>query len=387
MTTPAYDLPVFAGGSGSHVFDRSGNRYLDLICGLGLAPLGWQPANVVKAVVDALEKAALSISSTESDDRVELVRLIRKHFGPDVEVLPAVSGTDAVDLALRLARRYTGRSHVAAIRGAFHGSSLAAFALCGIPGWKAPIDDDGLAPLLLDPHGDRAPDELARALDSDDLGCVVLEPLPSNAGFRELPRDWVNELARHCRARGILLIADDVSTFARGGFWSGAEFYDVEPDMVLLGKGLGGGVYPVAAVVSRVEIAEAGRAPGFASSFAWSPPGCAAGRATLETIERHGLVERAARVRAGVEPQLAEIAGLPAVAEVTGAGLGIGVAFSEDDETPTMRARVRDRLLDEHIRAGINPVLKGLVFTPALTIDEKMLADALERIGEVVARI
>jgi 4-aminobutyrate aminotransferase-like enzyme len=387
MTAPAYDLPVFVGGSGSYVFDSGGTPYLDLVCGLGLAPLGWQPASVVQAVVGALAKATLSIGSAESDDRVELVRLIKRHFGPDAEILVALSGTDAVDLALRLARRYTGRSRVGAVRGAFHGSSLAAFALCGIDGWKTRIDDEGLAPLLLDPYGEEPLAELTRALDSDDLACVVFEPLPSNAGFRELPREWVDELAGQCRARGILVVADDVSAFARGGSWSSAERYDLEPDLVLLGKGLGGSVYPIAAVVSRADVAAAGRGPGFATSFAWSPPGCAAGRATLETIERHGLVERATHVRAAVEPQLAEIARLPAVIEVTGAGLGIGVAFAPDDGTPTIRARVRDRLLDERIRVGINPVLKGIVLTPALTIDETTLADALERIGDVIAAL
>jgi 4-aminobutyrate aminotransferase-like enzyme len=377
---------------GSYCFDESGHPYLDLIAGWGMCILGWQPASVIEAVTRQLREAAFEPPGDSSDLRRKLEVCLLRVFGltDEFAVLPALSGSEAVDIALRLARRRTGRTDVVSVDRAYHGNTLAALSLCSMDGWYSPVEHEGFKTL-------RFP---INALTSSDIGAMeaflnalpnppsalILEPLQTNGGFRLLNRDVISLLRHYCDRHGTVFIADEVGGgFGRGGTWLGIQNFDIMPDVMVLGKAMSAGVYPLAAVVARVEIAQLAEAPGFRSTFAWTPPGCVAALATIDALEVLQLPQRAKRLRECNADLLEDIARLSIVREVTGLGLGIGIGLVEDGRRPPTRLTVRKRLLDRGVYVEATPNLPGLVLMPALTVPEDDLRSGLIKIRDTLA--
>lgn len=378
----------FVEASGSELRDRAGRRYLDLLGGWGTALLGWRPRDVVGAARRELEKLPHAPFDWDVPDRERLSAELCRLVGATAdEVIPATTGTEAVEAAMRLARDATDRTRFAFAAGAYHGGGVASASLCGIDGWGSAADRSGFDNVRIDlgPSAGTAP---AGAIErAGDLAGVVFEPLQANAGFRLPARETVGALVGAARRTGALVICDEVnSSLGRGGRWRGGSHFGIEPDLVVLGKGLAAGVYPVAAVLARRDVVPDTCRPGFQpSSFAWSPPGCAAALATLHAIERDALVTRARELRRRAAPLLAAIERLPCVTGVTGAGLGIGIGIAERDASAvTLRQSARRALLDRGVVVGTNPNLPGLVLMPALTIDEDRLQWALGEVGETL---
>ncbi|HEX8696321.1 MAG TPA: aminotransferase class III-fold pyridoxal phosphate-dependent enzyme [Longimicrobium sp.] len=382
--------PRFTHGSGVLLFDAAGNTYLDLLCEWGVAPLGWNPPEVVQAVARSLAENSFAARHWAGDLGDRLAAELRAGLGHEgYAVFPALSGSEAVDMALRIARRATGRPGALYLGGAYHGSTLAARAACGVRGWVTEEERGGFpnVEIPVGPGGEIDLDRVEREIRAGPgLGCLILEPLRANAGFVALDPARMRGLRALCREHGLLFIADEITEApARCGVWCGMHHFGEQADVLLLGKSLSAGVFPIAAVAVAPEFARFAEAPGFFSTFAWTPPACAGALATLEVISSRDLVERARRLRAQVEDQLEEIRRFPGVTAVAGMGMGFGIGVREDGRSPPVRVELARRLRLRGVIVGPNPNLPGLVLMPPLTIELAELRRGLQAILEVIA--
>ncbi|MFE5970083.1 acetylornithine transaminase [Streptomyces sp. NPDC056463] len=348
-------------GEGSTVWDESGRAYTDFTGGIAVTTLGHAHPAVVSAVTAQVGRLAHVSNLFVSEPPVALAeRLLallgRREHG---RVFFANSGTEAVEAAFKIARR-TGRPHLVAARGGFHGRTLGALALTGQPAKRAPF-----LPLPGDvthvPFGDV---EALRAAVTEDTAAVVLEPVQGEAGVVPAPEGYLRAARDITRATGSLLVLDEVQTgIGRTGRWFAHQADEgVDPDVITLAKGLGGGL-PIGATVAFGPAAELLEPGQHGSTFGGNPVACAAGLAVLDTIETEGLLAHVVRVgerlRRGIEA-----AAHPRVAEVRGAGLLLGVVLTEPVAASVQRAAQDAGFL-------VNAAGPGIVrLAPALTVTE-----------------
>ena len=319
---------VEVSSQGSTVVDAGGREYLD--CGgYGVFLLGHRHPAVVAAVVDQVQRHPLSTRLMLEPTLARAAATVASVTPEGLDLVHFVnSGAEATEAAIKLARAH-GRRRLVATSGGFHGKTTGALALTSSETFQAPF-----RPLLPDvvhvPYGDAA--ALGAALTPDS--CVVVEPVQGEGGVVVPPAGYLAEVARRCTAAGALLVLDEVQTgLGRLGSWWGADREDVRPDVLLVGKGLSGGVVPVAAMVATARAYQPFGDDPFlhTSTFAGSPIAMAAATAAVTAIRDEGLVGRARtlgeRLRRDLTAALAPCAGL--VREVRGVGLLIGIELAD----------------------------------------------------------
>jgi putrescine aminotransferase len=324
-------LPVERSAQGVHVTGDDGRRYLD--CGgYSVFLLGHRHPAVVAAVRAQLDRQPLATRLFLNERMAQAAQMLADVSPTGLErVTFTTSGAEAVELALKLGRA-SGRRRIVAAENGFHGKTLGALSATGRSRYRDPF-----LPLLADVEhvkfGDI--DDLDRALRSGPPATVVLEPIQAEAGALIPPAGYLSAVRALTRAHGALLVADEVQTgLGRLGSWWGVVPEGVVPDVLLAGKALGGGVMPVAAVISSCEAyAPLDVEPLLHSStFAGNPLAAAAAVATLQVLAGDGLVERAmevgSRLRAAVEAAV-RTAGRGLVRDVRGRGLLVGVELVE----------------------------------------------------------
>ncbi|SCG65750.1 acetylornithine transaminase [Micromonospora halophytica] len=345
-----YGTPPLAlvSGSGAVVVDEAGREYVDLLGGIAVNALGHAHPAVVAAVSKQVATLGHVSNLFVAEPPVALAELLLALAGRPGRVFFANSGAEANEAAFKLSR-LTGRSHVVATQGSFHGRTMGALALTGQPA-KA----DPFRPLPGDvthvPYGDVAALEAAV---TDATAMVILEPIQGENGVVVPPAGYLAAARRITARHGALLVLDEVQTgVGRTGHWFAHQAEGVEPDVVTLAKGLGGGL-PIGACLAFGRAA-ALLAPGsHGTTFGGNPVSCAAALAVVATIASEGLLDHVKRtgerVRRGVEAL-----GHPLVAEVRGAGLLLGIVLTEPVSGP-VAATLRD--------AGflVNPVQPGVV--------------------------
>ncbi|MFI5980342.1 acetylornithine transaminase [Streptomyces sp. NPDC051555] len=352
-------------GENSTVWDDSGRAYTDFTGGIAVNTLGHAHPAVVSAVQDQITRLGHVSNLFVSAPPVALAERLLGLLGRPGRVFFSNSGTEAVEAAFKIARR-TGRPHLVATEGGFHGRTMGALALTGQPAKRDPF-----LPLPADvthvPFGDTA---ALRDAVTDRTAAVVLEPVQGEAGVIPAPEGYLRAAREITRAMGSLLVLDEVQTgIGRTGHWFAHQAEQgVEPDVVTLAKGLGGGL-PIGATVAFGSAADLLTPGQHGSTFGGNPVACAAGLAVLEAIEAEGLLAHVVRVgerlRGGIEALKH-----PLVAEVRGAGLLLGVVLAEP-----VAARVQRVAQD----AGflVNATGPNVVrLAPALTVTEDQ-ADAL----------
>lgn len=280
--------------SGANVWDRNGMRYLDCIAGYGNLGIGHNHPRVLDAVISELRSPRPYNWPFLSDAQTRLAQeLARLAPGALEHSLIVNSGSEAVDSALKLVRLATGKHRVISARGAWHGFTLGALSVSE-PSLCRSFEPlaDGVTHV---PYGDLA--ALEQAMD-ERTGALILEPIQGDGGALVPPAGYLREAAEVCRRRDVVFILDEIRTgLGRTGRWFACEHEQAVPDVLLLGKALGGGAMPIGALVAGSGLwTKFGLSfPMSSSSSAGNAPACAAGLATLEVIESEGLCGQAER--------------------------------------------------------------------------------------------
>jgi acetylornithine/N-succinyldiaminopimelate aminotransferase len=335
---------VLARGKGAHVWDEDGHEYIDLLAGIAVNALGHAHPAVVEAVTAQLETLGHVSNFFATAPQITLAeRLLDLTSPPQVgEVAPGSarggkvfftnSGTEANEAALKLTRR-TGRTHLVAAEGSFHGRTMGALALTAKTAYREPFEPlPGHVTFV--PYGDSA--ALAAAV-TDRTAAIVLEPIQGEAGVVVPPDDYLADARRISGDHGALLWLDEVQTgIGRTGHWfAAATDPQVAPDVVTVAKGLGGGI-PIGACLGLGAAADLLQPGHHGTTFGGNPVACAAALAVLDTIADDGLLEHAAalgeRLEDGVKAD-------PRVTGVRGRGLLVGIDVSVDAPQVVAAAR------------------------------------------------
>ena len=297
MNTFGQPLLVLARGEGAHVWDADGKEYVDLLGGIAVNALGHAHPALVAAVTEQLTTLGHVSNFFTSTPQVELAERLLSLVGADGRVFFTNSGTEANEAAFKLTRR-TGRTHLVAAEGSFHGRTMGSLALTSKEAYRTPFE-----PLPGDvtfvPYGDEA--ALAKAV-TDQTAAVILEPIQGEAGVVVPPAAYLAAAREITRDNGALLWLDEVQTgIGRTGEWFAGPV--AAADVVTVAKGLGGGI-PIGACVALGEAATLLQPGNHGTTFGGNPVACAAALAVLDTIEKDGLLEHATamgdRLRAGL---------------------------------------------------------------------------------------
>jgi acetylornithine/N-succinyldiaminopimelate aminotransferase len=336
---------VLSRGKGVHVWDEDGNEYVDLLGGIAVNALGHAHPALVRAVTEQLETLGHVSNFFATAPQISLAeRLLDLASPPQVgEVAPGSrprpgkvfftnSGTEANEAAFKLTRR-TGRTHLVAAEGSFHGRTMGALALTAKAAYRDPFEPlPGHVTFV--PYGDS---EALAAAVTDETAAVVLEPVQGEAGVVVPPDGYLADARAVSRDRGALLWLDEVQTgIGRTGQWfAAATDPQVAPDVVTVAKGLGGGI-PIGACLGLGVAADLLQPGNHGTTFGGNPVACAAALAVLDTIEQDDLL---AHVREVGSALLAGLAEDPRVLAVRGRGLLIGIDVTVDAPSVVTAAR------------------------------------------------
>lgn len=322
----------WVGGEGAHLIDAEGNRYLDLFGGYGVFAIGRNHPRAIEAVQEALQARTGNMPQLGVTLLAGVLaeQLLARAGGRLEAMIPANTGTEAVEAAIKVARAATGRPRILYASHAFHGLTLGSLSLNGNEEFRA-----GFGPLLPGceevPWGDGP--ALARELARGDVAAFVVEPVQGK-GVNLPPPGWLQGAQQSCREAGALFVCDEVQTgIGRTGRFLACEHWGLEPDMVCLAKALSGGLVPIGAVLASREVFDAvfdgmERAVRHGSTFGGNDLAAAAALATLRVIDDEGLVQRSARMgELLLELTLPLAERFEVVREVRGLGLMWAIEF------------------------------------------------------------
>jgi len=324
---------VLVQGKGIVVTDADDNTYLDFLGGIATSILGHAHPAIVKAVTKQISTLSHVSNFYAHPNAIELAEKLAAMTGDkSAKVFFCQSGAEANEAALKLSRR-TGKVRVVAAQGAFHGRTMGALSLTGQPSKREPF-----LPLIKGvkhvPFGDI--DAMRKAI-SKKTAMVIIEPIMGEAGVIVPPSDYLQQLRQLCDKNGSLLVIDAVQTgMGRTGDWFGYEYSGITPDVITLAKGLGGGL-PLGAMIALGKAADLFQAGDHGSTFGGNPVTTAAGLAAIEYIETKGILRKVEKHGAHLMQELALI---PGVKEVRGAGLLLGIeleSLKASDVSDAMR--------------------------------------------------
>jgi putrescine aminotransferase len=379
-------------GRGSHFEDIAGRQWVDCLGGYGIYSAGINHPKIVRAVKSQLERMPLSSQELLDPLRGALAELLGELAPGDLQNCFFINnGTDAIEGAMKLARLYTGKpGFISCVRG-FHGKSYGALSLMGKGEFRLAFE-----PLLQDvyfvPFGDADAVE-AELRKAEAVGMaiagVVAEPVQGEAGAIVPPADYWPRLREICTRYGVLLIADEVQTgMGRTGRMFAVEHWDVVPDIICLGKALGGGVMPLSAFMSTPEIWKVLEPNPFihSSTFGGNPLACAAGIAAVNVTLEEDLPGQAAAMGEYLLTELRKLQKRFAqhLIEVRGLGLLIGMEFVDTEFGYAVAAGLFKRGV---LVAGTLLSAKTLRIEPALNIPRALVDEVLEKLEETLVEL
>lgn len=394
------DPLVVAEVHGATLVDPDGNEFVDLAASFAAANVGHSHPAVVEAIRDQVGRMSHVSSAFASEPRVAFEEALLEISPPGLDrVLLGLSGADANDTALRLARSFTGRREVIAFSGGYFGRASGVIGLNGKAAQRVRVARDADAHFLPYPYPYRWPigaaeeaDEQAIALVRHALedpasgvgpvAAIIVEPVQGNGGVVIPPDGFLQGLRELCDRHGVVLVFDEIQAgFGRTGRLWAAEHWGVVPDLMTVGKGIGGGM-ALSAVVGRQGFMGHWPAGTHTSTFMGNAVNLAAGRAAIEVMRRDRLWERSKRLGTALRHSLADLADSPHVGEVRGLGLFIGIELVTDDAShapdSARASAIRRAAFERGVLVGIaghaDNVLK---VCPPLTIDERLLDAAV----------
>jgi acetylornithine/N-succinyldiaminopimelate aminotransferase len=378
---PVFGPPqvMFVRGDGTELWDHTGKRYLDFLCGLAVTSLGHSNPAVTQALC-AQASTLLHVSNFFANDvataaALEVRALLAETTGADGQVFFCNSGAEANEAALKLARKFGGRGRhvVVSAYGSFHGRTLATLAATGQPAKHEPFFPmpDGFRHVA---YGDL---DACRAAIDPSVAAVLIETVQGEGGVIPADPDYLRGLRSLCDERGMLLMIDEVQTgFGRTGRWFGFEHAGIQPDVVTMAKALGNG-FPVGAVWAKTEVAAAFQPGDHGSTYSGTAIATAVVRAVLAEMRRIDApalaAERGAYLRARLEA-------LPQVASVRGQGLLLAAELGDGADAKGAYAELLQRgLVTNAVTAT------ALRLAPPLTVTTDEIDEAVALIAAVLA--
>jgi len=400
-------------GVGHRLYDTAGKAYLDFANGIAVTALGHAHPRVTAAIHAQVDRLIGPISAMGFAEPVSRLAAALDATFPDPldSVMFLNSGSEAIEAALKLARRVTGRPGIIAFRHGFHGRTFGAMSVTSSSlNYRA-----GYEPVLpgvyltafpsayRDFGGDEAKatemalNELHRLTSTEippsSVAAMLIEPIQGEGGYTPAPPEFLRELRDFCDRHEILLILDEVQTgFGRTGQMWAFEHAGIVPDVVCMAKAIANGL-PLSAIISSRELQEAWGRGAHGSTYGGNPVACAAGLAVLETIREEGLVANAAVRGAELMTGLGAIAAEDdRIGDIRGRGVMVGVEFVRDRETREPDATLPDRLIAACADAGLLVLTCGsshqvVRWIPPLNVDAAEIAEAVEIFGETLAGI
>jgi len=331
-----HPLPVvIATAEGAWVTDVEGRRYLDMLAAYSALNFGHRHPDLVRAAKDQLDRVTLTSRAFHNDRFGPFAKELAELCGMEM-ILPMNTGAEAVETALKTARRWgydvkgvlPERAKIVVCRGNFHGRTITIVSFSSDPEAKGGFGP--FTPGFVEvPYGDA--NALAAALVDPDVVGFLVEPIQGEAGVVVPPAGYLRRARELCTEHRVLLIADEIqSGLGRTGRTFACEHEDVQPDVYVLGKALGGGIMPLSAVVSTRDVLGVFRPGEHGSTFGGNPLACAVGLEVLRLLRTGEYQEHAARLGGALIDRLRAEAPAAAVSEIRGAGLWVGIGLTPE---------------------------------------------------------
>ena len=366
-----------AAGKAAKIWDTSGKEYIDCMGGYGVALIGHSNYRVIKAIKDQAEKIIACHMSIYNDTRLNFLDKLSA-VAPEglTKTFFSNSGAEAVEAALKFSRKYTAKTGIIAMSGAYHGKTFGALSVTYNEKYRK-----SFMPLLENvkfiPYND--PSRLEEMID-DNTGTVILEPIQGETGII-VPRDGlVQEIRRICNNHNLVLIFDEIQTGLgrTGKMWAG-ENWNTVPDIMCIAKGIAGGV-PMGLTLAKPEIMQAMTIGDHSSTFAGNPLACAAATATLDVISEEKLIDNALRTGKFFKDGLVELGDKhKIIREVRGLGMMLAVELRFD---------IKD-ILFEGIKNGLLMLYSGrniIRLLPPLVMDERLVSETLKIMDQLLTK-
>lgn len=403
MSTPCLD--TLEAAEGIYIQDATGKKYMDFH-GNNVHQLGYGHPHVIKRVQEQIAKLPFSPRRFTNETAIECAEKLTQICGGELNrVLFAPGGTSAVGMALKLARHITGNYKVVSLWDSFHGASLDAISVGGEACFR-----QGMGPLMAgverippavsyrgafpveDGSDVHYADYLEYVIEKEGgVGAFIAEAV-RNTDVQVPSKAYWKRIREICDKHNVMLIIDDIPNgMGRSGEWFTYQAYDIEPDMLCIGKGLGGGLVPIAAMVTKDKYNTAEQISMGHYTHEKSPIGCAAALATMEAIEQDGLLDKAKADSQFMREKLLEMkAKYPVIGDVRGIGMLWGIELVTDHESKARAYDEAEAVLYQCLNNGVSfKVSQGNVIqlSPPLIITRKQLTEALAIFEEAIAKV
>ncbi|MCA2449960.1 MULTISPECIES: aspartate aminotransferase family protein [Vibrio] len=403
MSTPCLD--TLEAAEGIYTQDATGKKYMDFH-GNNVHQLGYAHPHVIKRVQEQIAKLPFSPRRFTNETAIECAEKLTQICGGELNrVLFAPGGTSAVGMALKLARHITGNYKVVSLWDSFHGASLDAISVGGEACFR-----QGMGPLMAGverippavsyrgafPVADGSDVHYADYLEyviekEGGVGAFIAEAV-RNTDVQVPSKAYWKRIREICDKHNVMLIIDDIPNgMGRSGEWFTYQAYDIEPDMLCIGKGLGGGLVPIAAMVTKDKYNTAEQISMGHYTHEKSPIGCAAALATMEAIEQDGLLDKAKADSQFMREKLLEMkAKYPVIGDVRGIGMLWGIELVTDHESKARAYDEAEAVLYQCLNNGVSfKVSQGNVIqlSPPLIITREQLTEALAIFEEAIAKV
>lgn len=400
--SPAWETPIVVSHAHDEfLFDSEGKRYIDFTSGWNVANFGWSNRLIEDAIREQQGRMYFAPLWCITRESVQLAEELASILPSPLDVcFRTVTGAEAIECALKIARKYTGKKQFISFGHAFHGQTLGALSLSNSPERRHPYEpllEDSI--ILEHPHlrskresvslslaCEKVLQEIKALLAAGNVASVIMECLTTVPGVFSVSDFFFRDLSQICHEFGVLLTIDEIGTgFGRTGRYFGFEHFDFLPDIVCVGKALSGGFAPISSAITSTEIAQGNY---HTTTYGWTPVGCAAAVNAIRYLKSMDMTE-VTRKSSVMLKKLSECAQVnPFIKEVRGLGLEIGVEISSPGFSEDENFALLDAIVEECISQGVFVVAADrispvLVLFPPLTISYESLDSGLDTIVKV----
>jgi 4-aminobutyrate aminotransferase/(S)-3-amino-2-methylpropionate transaminase len=405
----AATFPIYAASAHDAIIeDVDGNRFIDFTGGIGVMTIGHTNDAVVSAVSQQASQVTHTLFAVAGyEPYIEVCELLAKHTPGNFAKKSVLvnSGAEAVENAVKIARKHTGRSEVAVLHHGYHGRTNLTSAM----NYNMHPYGTGFGPLAGSVHhapnsspfhdglsgaeaAERTITYLEKRVGASQIACLVVEPIQGEGGFIVPAEGYLPALLEWCHANGIVYVSDEVqSGMARTGNYFASEHFGIEPDLVTSAKGIGGGM-PIAAVTGRAEIMDASHPGGLGGTFGGNPVSSAAVVAVFSEVDKRGLLAEAKRVEKTLKPALLDLQQKHSViGDVRGIGAMLAIEFV-DQKTGKPAPEVAKAVQTHALNSGVLILTAGtfgnvLRFLPPVVITDEQLLEAVTVMDEALASL